>query len=400
VLAFIASPRHGKEAVTMSTKDRDHVLIAVAALAVCVHLIDSVVSEPRSGWAFDIALLLGFLTAGFAGAYPRINRPFSNMPTAGLGLIWALGGLMNHMVPMMAEGPSRTDYSGAALTAGGVVMIWIGARDVVHRLRGIRWTSKWPSLTESLSLLLLLVSVAVAACGDGDISTNESTNKAESPQLEKATLVASGSALEFVPTLRSEPVKITLQNEGRRPTRVLFARLNDGVTLEEFEAALKKGFEAFFPLITPAGSTVRAEPGAQTSVTITFPEGRYAVAAEPFAKIRPAAFDVEGGGAIGASPEADYRVEEGEYFIKMPDQLAAGRVTLAISNVGGLGHELILFRDDDKREIGTIAPAPGGKLWATFKLRPGRYTAVCYIPDLQTGKPHANLGMKTEFVVE
>jgi hypothetical protein len=43
---------------------------------------------------------------------------------------------------------------------------------------------------------------------------------------------------------------------------------------------------------------------------------------------------------------------------------------------------------------------PGSTVWAEFDLEPGKYTAVCYFPDVKTGKSHAALGMTKELTVK
>ncbi|MGZ3582651.1 MAG: hypothetical protein ACXWQR_02820 [Ktedonobacterales bacterium] len=48
---------------------------------------------------------------------------------------------------------------------------------------------------------------------------------------------------------------------------------------------------------------------------------------------------------------------------------------------------------------GAAAIAPGSTHWVELFLAPGTYAAVCFVPDIMTGMPHAAMGMITVFKV-
>jgi hypothetical protein len=48
---------------------------------------------------------------------------------------------------------------------------------------------------------------------------------------------------------------------------------------------------------------------------------------------------------------------------------------------------------------GAGALAPGGTHWIELHLAPGTYAALCFVPDINTGMPHAFMGMITVFTV-
>jgi hypothetical protein len=48
---------------------------------------------------------------------------------------------------------------------------------------------------------------------------------------------------------------------------------------------------------------------------------------------------------------------------------------------------------------GTAALAPGHSHWVELHLKAGTYAAVCFVPDVVTGMPHALMGMVTVFTV-
>ena len=43
--------------------------------------------------------------------------------------------------------------------------------------------------------------------------------------------------------------------------------------------------------------------------------------------------------------------------------------------------------------------SPGNTVWAVLDLEPGDYIAICFVPDAESGAPHAMLGMIAPFTV-
>ena len=116
------------------------------------------------------------------------------------------------------------------------------------------------------------------------------------------------------------------------------------------------------------------------------------------------------------SPQSagDIAVSETDYRISMPTKLTAGQHTLALTNNGKQGHEIVVFRTDlpanalpvdANGEVEEESPllhnvgdsgnslAPGGTKSVPVKLAPGHYVAVCNLPN------HYHLGMKLDLTV-
>jgi uncharacterized cupredoxin-like copper-binding protein len=110
----------------------------------------------------------------------------------------------------------------------------------------------------------------------------------------------------------------------------------------------------------------------------------------------------------------DVAVSETDYHIAMPTSLRAGQHTIALTNNGKQGHELVLFRTDlranalpldangDVDEESPLlhnavdsgdALEPGGTQSIPVKLPPGHYVAVCNLPT------HYKFGMKLDVTV-
>ncbi|MGH2789078.1 MAG: hypothetical protein ACRDJV_14420 [Actinomycetota bacterium] len=142
------------------------------------------------------------------------------------------------------------------------------------------------------------------------------------------------------------------------------------------------------------------KPGESTTLLAEFPPGRYIVVREEDEV--HARFDVTApSGNEITEPTADIDVTVGEFYFDMPHELPAGEITLALTNMGEQGHEMIIADEAKQKEFRLFyAPAPGGKVWYEVTLEPGTYIAACQFTDPQTGKAHFDLGMRTEFTVK
>jgi len=118
---------------------------------------------------------------------------------------------------------------------------------------------------------------------------------------------------------------------------------------------------------------------------------------------------------VWSPPSAgDIAVSETEYRIAMATTLSPGEHTIALTNNGKLGHEIVVFRTDLRAnalpvdasgEVDEESPllhnvgdsgdslAPGGTKSVPVNLKPGHYVAVCNLPN------HYGLGMKLDLTV-
>ncbi len=219
-------------------------------------------------------------------------------------------------------------------------------------------------------------------------------------------------------------VTISAANETEAPITPVPARLNEGVTMDDFAEAMSQGEEAVLPLISLMGGQT-VTPGASVDVTYLFTPGNYVFVGigesggpptvHPFTVA-----DAEGDGA--AMPEADLEVSLVDFAFGVPLEIAAGTHTVHLENKGEQWHEMIIGRVDDNltvREFQQLlsqalanpaAEGPpegiedvafwfpmnaGEQAWLTLDLEPGTYIFVCGLPDLSgSGHAHAQLGMR------
>ena len=239
----------------------------------------------------------------------------------------------------------------------------------------------------------------------------------------EVTITAKEYAYDVPGSIGGGVVTLKLSNTGQEPHMAMLFRLNDGVTLDQFNAAFKEPDPSgVFALGNLAGGVNTTPPGATQATTLDLKAGDYAVldfgAGEdqvPYmAKGMLKPFKVSGAVST-AEPASDVAVALKEYTFEMPTELKAGAHTFKVSNQGAQPHEMILFKLADGKTLadmqaflsnpeaggpppgeeagGALPMAPGMRAWTTVDLKPGNYVAVCFVPDPADGKSHLEHGM-------
>ncbi len=246
--------------------------------------------------------------------------------------------------------------------------------------------------------ILIVLVAASASCGGGAETPSRSTGTSAREPVREVSLIASDSSVDFPKTLEAEPLSITFENRGEKAHTASFARLNQGITLQDLRG-IRSDID-FFSALTLSARMPNTKPGESTTLLAEFPPGRYIVVREEDEV--HARFDVTApSGNEITEPTADIDVTVGEFYFDMPHELPAGEITLALTNMGEQGHEMIIADEAKQKEFRLFyAPAPGGKVWYEVTLEPGTYIAACQFTDPQTGKAHFDLGMRTEFTVK
>ncbi len=202
---------------------------------------------------------------------------------------------------------------------------------------------------------------------------------------------------------------------------VFFVRVKEGKTIAEVQAAVGQGGpDAATELIDAYGGVFGFPPGMSQRFTQTLRPGAYLLAGDP-SKGQLAPLEVMEGVATLPVPQTDVEVTLKDFEIVMPKSISEGTKSWMVTNVGAQEHELVYFQlapgktlddllsepEDENApppfDIATLGGAPGmvaGVMqWSPAAPKPGRYVAVCFIEDPATQKPHAALGMVTEFTV-
>jgi hypothetical protein len=211
-------------------------------------------------------------------------------------------------------------------------------------------------------------------------------------------------------------VAVTIDNSTEASTGPIFARLNDGVTQEQFMEALmtdESGMAAI-ALVTLLGG---AQAGAGESVRAVFdlkPGNHIALG---FGEGPPqlASFTVAAGsGAAGAAPAAGVTVDLIDFQFTMPEQIKAGAQTWQIENKGTQWHEMAVLKLNEGvtvqdvmammmsetppkgpppyEEMAFWAPMSAGeRAWIDVDLPAGEYTVLCFLPDFASDPPSSHL---------
>lgn len=234
-------------------------------------------------------------------------------------------------------------------------------------------------------------------------------------------------AFQVPAVVRAGFVAVELVNGGAEPHHAQVARLNDGVTPEQFGEALKKGPEAALPLVVLVGGPGMIAPGARERVSLNLIPGTYVIACfvespdgtPHLAKGMLAFFQVSGPAASAGRLRAAGDITLNDFSITLP-QGFTGRGTYRVVNRGAQPHEVAIVRLAPGKTVQDlqafvagppsgpppIIPAGGGQgisrgrtEYLHLNLPAGRYVALCFIPDPGSGKPHVALGMLTTFTV-
>ncbi|MFZ5884209.1 MAG: hypothetical protein ACOYYI_10560 [Chloroflexota bacterium] len=225
--------------------------------------------------------------------------------------------------------------------------------------------------------------------------------------------------------------RVILTNTGTEPHHVQFLRLNDGVTVQQFEEALKQGEGPALALTQQVGGVGAVHPGGTASAVINLTAGEYVILCfipspsdgmAHLAKGMIKSLKVEAGAASASEPQADLSVNLKDFTFDMPDSLPAGKVTIQITNDGPEPHEFNILKLEEGKTAADVmaflsgetggpppfAPVGGANgidagvtEYAELDLAPGTYVAICNIPSPKAeGHPHFTLGMIKEFTVK
>jgi hypothetical protein len=226
-------------------------------------------------------------------------------------------------------------------------------------------------------------------------------------------------------------VRVILSNSGKEPHHVQFLRLNDGVTVEQFEQALKQAEGPALAKTKQVGGVGAIHPGGVAQAVINLPAGQYVILClipsasdhvAHHAKGMIKALTVQDAkGAASAEPTANLTVRLLDYAFDLPTTLPAGPLTIKVINDGPEAHEFNLLKLAEGKTVEDVTQflsgevsgpppfAPVGGMngldagvagYAEVNLEPGKYVAICNIPSPKAeGHPHFMLGMIKEFTV-
>jgi hypothetical protein len=219
------------------------------------------------------------------------------------------------------------------------------------------------------------------------------------------------------------PVTIHMENHGKELHQAQIVRLEDGKTMEDLAAAMKK------PGPTPSwvkfvGGPNGVAPGQQSNATSVLAPGNYAylcfipspdgVIHAAKGMVQPFEVTASSSAASVALPESDITVKLVDYDFQLSKPLTPGKHTVLVENAGPQPHELVLLKLAPGKKVedfaawaegGLKGPPPaeplggvtvldkGGRGSFQVELGTGDYGLICFVPDIKNGKPHLAHGM-------
>jgi hypothetical protein len=112
-----------------------------------------------------------------------------------------------------------------------------------------------------MTLAILVMAIVLSACTGASAATRISSGSG----IPEITITTKDYGFEAPAEIEAGLVTINLVNEGQEPHHAQVVRLNDGVTLDQFNAALQEGETAAFPLISFVGGPGLVDPGLSTT---------------------------------------------------------------------------------------------------------------------------------------
>lgn len=273
---------------------------------------------------------------------------------------------------------------------------------------------------------LLAFALALAACGGG------------SATIPTVSVEAADFSFALPDSVAGGRTRVLLANKGKESHHVQFLRLNEGVTMAQFEAALRQNPEGALALVALEGGAGSVGPGDQSEAVVDLQPGQYAVVCfipspdgvPHLAKgmIKPLTV----GGAAAKQPrepKSVATVSMTDFGFSQLENLRADKATLKVVNKGQEPHEMGVLRlkgvpaaqvkqmlsappppagaapppgPPPFEEAGGLqAVMPGATGWTTLNLKAGEYALVCFVPSPKNrGAPHIALGMFVSFSVK
>jgi uncharacterized cupredoxin-like copper-binding protein len=266
----------------------------------------------------------------------------------------------------------------------------------------------------------LVASVGLVALATACADNGTSAPVGDRPSV---TFTANDTTLTAPAEVPSGFVDVHIHSTGTIGHHLLFARLNDGVTFDEFQAAdSEEGSDAFFTMLTIHGGNGTVAPGADVSLTLDLRPGNYFALDNPQNASSPTAtFTVVADHANGSEPKAKGIVTLGPGMsINVPDDFDAKGTWEFVNKDDNEVHEAALVKlaagasvadvvqwaqtfegappfDGEFGSMGAVGP--GQRAWITIAPgTPGEYALICFVPG-RDGKPHVMKGMARQVTV-
>lgn len=280
-----------------------------------------------------------------------------------------------------------------------------------------------------IAIAVMAVLVLTSACAPTPTPTPVPPTATVAPAIPEVTINAADFSYTAPDSINAGWVRIKLTNTGQEPHHVQFLRLNDGVTLAQFQDALKQGPGPALAITKEMGGVGAIAPNGSAQVVINLTAGDYVILCfvespsdhlPHLAKGMVKPISVKASTVSAREPAATAKLVLKDFQFEMFDTLSAGKNVIKVVNEGKEGHEWNLLQLAEGKTLQDVAQfmskpagpppflpvggmnglAPGSVGYAEIDLKPGKYVAICNIPEPNSGKAHSELGMIKEFTVK
>ncbi len=197
--------------------------------------------------------------------------------------------------------------------------------------------------------VILTLAFVLAACSPAAPTTipKAVNTPTEAPatngnSISEITIEAADFSYNAPDTLSEGWVRVILTNSGQEPHHVQFLRLNEGVTVDQFEEALKQAEGPALAMTQERGGVGAIHPGGTAQAVINLPAGTYVILCFVPSPSDHVAHHAKGmtkslvvqpaSGNTASKPSADLVVHLKDFTFDMPDSLTAGQMTIEVMN--------------------------------------------------------------------
>ena len=261
----------------------------------------------------------------------------------------------------------------------------------------------------------------------------------------EVTIIATESGFEVPDEVQAGTMLITLENRAPFPMGFTLVQLPGGASLADLgpppgaetgaspvageEGAPEAGIPPILYDATWAGGVFAfpGSPAAQAVVTLT--PGEWLLLTPPESGLPPQVMNVVGDvSEAPPAPEDVIAVELDSFQIILPEQIPAGSHIWQVTNIGDQPHEMFIAKTPERIsvedaltlislppdatppaglpnleefvDVGFVMPISGEQsTLVEMSFEPGHYVVVCFIPEKESGNPHALHGMVTIFSI-
>lgn len=262
-------------------------------------------------------------------------------------------------------------------------------------------------------IMMLGLTLMISAC--------QSSGGSPPATIPEITVEVNDQGVTLPPELPAGLVAITVKNTGADPASPLLARLNDGVSLDDFNEALAKHADEEIDLASWLGGEEVA-PDSSLRVVYDLKVGYYVAVAGPYEQPVVVPVEVKGDpNPAVETPSDEVKVEMKDFVYIMPNKVRAGSHVWRIENTGQQMHVIDIIKLHEGKSLADVIAVAqaqempdempfdfiggwGGmsaneRAWAPLGLLPGEYLVICGIPDPESGKRHLELGMISQLTV-